>query len=120
MGALLITLGLELAREATGIEGQVIGLAFVIAGAAIVFMKYKFNLPDISPADMQAQVEQFAAIYEGFITTLSKAYEGALKARDEILMHRQMIEALAKALPQKYQDYLKNALDALEKKYAVT
>ena len=117
---LLISIGIEMLYNAgDDLNKQVIGVIVVAIGASVALMKYYLKLPDISTTEAEAAIANFEAMYDKFIKAMLKTYADVHKARDEVLAHRQVIEALAAFLPEPHKALLKELLDALENKYGV-
>jgi len=117
---LLISIGLEMLSNAgDDLNKQVIGVVVVMIGVSVALLKYYLKLPDISMEEAEAAIANFQAMYENFIRVMQATYEDIHDARDEVLAHRRVIEALAAFLPVTYQAKLKDVLDALEHRYNV-
>ena len=115
---LLISIGVEMLLNAGGdFNREVLGVIVVVIGVVVILLKYFLKLPDISTSEAEAAIANFEHMYDTFIQAMVKTYGDIVKARDEIVAHRQVIEALAAFLPATYQARLKELLDALEGKY---
>ncbi len=117
---LLFSIGIEMLYNANGeFNNQVLGVVVCVIAVVVIFAKYFLKLPDISTEEALAAIANFEAMYQEFIDAMLKTYDDIHKARDEIIAHRKIIEALAAFLPEAYQAKLKAALDALEHRYGV-
>ena len=117
---LLISIGVEMLLNAGGdFNREVLGVIVVVIGVVVILLKYFLKLPDISTSEAEAAIANFEKMYDTFIMAMLKTYADVHKARDEVVAHRRVIEALAAFLPEPHKALLKELLDALENKYGV-
>jgi len=112
LAVLLISVGVGIVQQEGATEQQmIVGAVLVVCGVVLVFAKYYIKLPDVSEKDM---LETLAVYERAFEKWLSAAH----RTRDEIVAHRQLIEASAAFLPSEWRKKLIDLLDAPQMKHS--
>lgn len=107
---LLISVGAGIVQKEGATDTQmVVGAVLVVCGAAIIFAKYYIKLPDVSEKEMLETLAVFERAFDKWLLC-------AHRTRDEVVAHRQLIEASAAFLPSEWRKKLIDVLDVLEKK----